>query len=153
MDVSYHELLKAKEKLYFDEMSPRQKERIQLFQSSLTYRDKRLKGYDAVALVEVIEHIDLSRLPSFERVLFEFAKPKTIVLSTPNKEYNSIWEKMNPNSFRHDDHRFEWNREEFLTWVTKVAKKYNYEFEIQSIGDDIEPLGSPTQVAVFTHKG
>ena len=72
-------------------MSPKQKERINLFQGSLTYRDKRLDGFDAAAVVEVIEHLDLNRLKSFERVLFEFAKPKTIILTTPNKEYNVMW--------------------------------------------------------------
>jgi hypothetical protein len=52
-----------------------QRERITLFQGSLTYRDSRLAGYDAATVIEVIEHLDPARLAIFERVLFEFARP------------------------------------------------------------------------------
>ena len=88
MDVSYQELLKAKERLHFEEMSPNLKEKIDLFQGSLTYQDPRLEGFEAAAIVEVIEHLEPNRLNAFERVLFEFAKPEIIFLTTPNKEYN-----------------------------------------------------------------
>ena len=82
MDISYQELTRAKDRLHWDEMAPRQKERIELFQGALTYRDPRLSGYDAAALVEVIEHLDENRLAAFERVVFEFAQPKTVILTT-----------------------------------------------------------------------
>jgi 3' terminal RNA ribose 2'-O-methyltransferase Hen1 len=151
MDVSYNELLKAKERLHFDEMSPKQKERIKLFQGSLTYRDQRLERFDAAAVVEVIEHLDLNRLKAFERVLFEFAKPKTIVITTPNKDYNVIWEKMDPDRMRHEDHRFEWTRKEFREWSENACKKYNYKVEILPVGDEIENIGAPSQMAVFNY--
>ena len=93
MDVSYQELTRCKDRLHWDEMAPRQKDRINLFQGALTYKDKRLEGFDAAAIVEVIEHLDENRLKSFERVVFEFAQPKTIVLTTPNGEYNVLFEK------------------------------------------------------------
>ena len=151
MDVSYNILLKAKERLHFDEMSPRQKERINLFQGSLTYRDKRLEGFDAAAVVEVIEHLDLDRLKSFERVLFEFAKPRTIVLTTPNKEFNVTWEQLNTDTMRHDDHRFEWTRKEFTNWANSMGEIYNYSVEILLIGDEEENIGAPSQMAIFRY--
>ncbi len=151
MDVSYSELIRAKDRLYFDEMSPRQKERIELFQGSLTYKDKRLEGYDAAAVVEVIEHLDLSRLKVFERVLFEFAKPKTVVLTTPNKEYNVMWDTLDLEDMRHSDHRFEWTRSEFKKWVIKIGETYNYKVEVFPVGDEVENIGAPSQMALFTY--
>jgi len=150
MDVSYSELIKAKERLHFEEMSPKQKERINLFQGSLTYRDQRLEGFDAAAVVEVIEHLDLNRLKAFERVLFEFAKPKTVILTTPNKEYNVMWDTLDIQEMRHDDHRFEWTRKEFTEWTNGIGEKYNYKVELLPIGDEVENIGPPSQMAIFT---
>ena len=151
MDVSYNQLIKAKERLHFDEMSPKQKERISFFQGSLTYKDKRLEGFDAAAVVEVIEHLDLNRLKAFERVLFEFAKPKTIVLTTPNKEFNIMWEKLDVDEMRHDDHRFEWTRKEFAEWANKIGQMYHYQVELLPIGEEVENAGTPSQMAIFTY--
>jgi len=151
MDVSYNELIKAKERLHFEEMSPKQKERINLFQGSLTYKDQRLEGFDAAAVVEVIEHLDLNRLKAFERVLFEFAKPKTVVLTTPNQEFNVMWDKLDAVEMRHDDHRFEWTRNEFKEWSNKIGESYNYKVELFSIGDEVENIGAPSQMAIFTY--
>lgn len=151
MDVSYNELLKAKERLHFEELSPKQKERIKLFQGALTYRDHRLEGFDAAAVVEVIEHLDLNRLNAFERVLFEFARPKTVILTTPNQEYNTMWEKLDAGNMRHDDHRFEWTRNEFAEWANKIGKKYNYNVELLPIGEEVEGIGAPSQMAIFKY--
>lgn len=151
MDVSYQELLKAKERMYYDEMSPRQKERIQLFQGSLTYKDKRLEGFDAAAVIEVIEHLDLNRLKAFERVLFDCARPKTVILTTPNQEYNVMWTQLDHDTMRHDDHRFEWTRQEFAEWANRMAETYNYNVEILPIGDEVDNIGSPSQMAIFKY--
>ena len=149
MDVSAGELSKAKDRLYWQEMPPKQKERIELFQGALTYKDKRLEGYDAAAMVEVIEHLDENRLPALERVVFEFARPKTIILTTPNREYNIMFENMN-GSMRHTDHRFEWTRKEFESWATEVAAKNNYQVQFLPVGEIVENVGAPTQMGVFT---
>lgn len=151
MDVSYNELIKAKERLYYDEMSPMQKERIELIQGSLTYKDSRLEEFDAAAVVEVIEHLDVNRLSVFERVLFEFAKPTTIVLTTPNKEYNVMWNTLNTEEMRHSDHRFEWTRKEFEEWAIRIGESYNYKVEFLSVGDEVENVGAPSQMAIFTY--
>lgn len=151
MDVSYDELIKAKERLHFEEMSPKQKDRINFFQGSLTYKDQRLEGFDAAAVVEVIEHLDLNKLKAFERVLFEFAKPKTVFLTTPNKEFNVMWVKLDAEEMRHDDHRFEWTRKEFLEWSNKIGETYNYKVELFPIGEEVEKIGAPSQMAIFTY--
>ncbi len=151
MDVSYKELTKCKDKLYWEEMAPKQKERIDLFQGALTYKDKRLEGFDAAAIIEVIEHLDRNRLKSFEKVVFEYAKPKTIVLTTPNGEYNVLFESLDVGSMRHDDHRFEWTRKEFQDWSYAVAKTNNYKVEFHSIGEEDLKVGPPSQMAIFIY--
>lgn len=149
MDVSAGELSKAKDRLHWQEMPPKQKERIELFQGALTYKDKRLEGYDAAAIIEVIEHLDKNRLPAFERVIFEFARPKTIILTTPNREYNAIFENGVSDTLRHHDHRFEWTRKEFESWATEVAAKNNYQVQFLPVGEVEEQVGAPTQMGIF----
>lgn len=151
MDVSYHELTKAKARLHWEEMAPKQKERVELFQGALTYKDKRLEGFDAAAIVEVIEHLDENRLQSFERVVFKCAKPKTIILTTPNAEYNDLYEKMEAGAIRHTDHRFEWTRKEFEDWAKRVAEKNNYKVEFLPVGKEEEKVGAPSQMGIFTY--
>ena len=76
MDVSHRTLKIARERLHYDRLPENQRKRLRLFQGSLNYRDKRLAGYDAAAIIEVIEHLDLTRLAAFERVIFEFTAPR-----------------------------------------------------------------------------
>lgn len=151
MDVSYQELTKCKDRLHWEDMAPKQKERINLFQGALTYKDDRLSGFDAAAIVEVIEHLDENRLKSFERVVFECAKPKTVVLTTPNGEYNILFENMEADSMRHTDHRFEWTRNEFESWANKVAETHNYCVQFLPIGEEDEKVGAPSQMAIFEY--
>jgi 3' terminal RNA ribose 2'-O-methyltransferase Hen1 len=152
MDVSHRALKIAQERLHHDRLPEKQKERLRFFQGSLGYRDKRLAGYDAAAVVEVIEHLDVSRLAAFERVLFEFASPQTVVVTTPNIEYNVKFENLQAGNFRHKDHRFEWTRDEFQSWATDVAKRFGYAVVFHPIGPEAEDVGSPTQMAVFTRE-
>ena len=152
MDVSYRVLKIAQDRLHYDRLPEKQKKRLHLFQGSLGYRDKRLTGYDAAAVVEVIEHLDLPRLSAFERVLFEFARPRTVVLTTPNIEYNVQFENLKAGNFRHKDHRFEWTRDEFQSWATGITKRFGYTVVFHPIGPEAENVGPPTQMAVFTQE-
>ncbi|MCY3742941.1 MAG: 3' terminal RNA ribose 2'-O-methyltransferase Hen1 [Candidatus Poribacteria bacterium] len=153
MDVSHRALKIAQERLHYDRLPEKQKARLRLFQGSLGYRDKRLTGYDAAAVVEVIEHLDLPQLAAFERVLFEFACPRTVVLTTPNIEYNVKFENLQGGNFRHKDHRFEWTRDEFQSWAADVAKRFGYTVVFHPIGPEAEDVGAPTQMAVFNREG
>ena len=151
MDISYTELTKCKDRLYWDEMAPKQKERIELFQGALTYQDQRLNGFDAAVIVEVIEHLDENRLQSFERVVFGCAQPKTVILTTPNAEYNVLYDTMESGTMRHSDHRFEWSRKEFEAWANAVAAKNNYTVNFHPIGEVDEKVGPPSQMAIFEY--
>ncbi len=150
MDVSFRELEKASQRLRLSEMAPKQKERINIIHGSLTYKDKRISGFDAAVIVEVIEHLDLNRLKAFERVVFEFARPKSVILTTPNKEHNALYEKMETDQMRHTDHRFEWTRAEFESWGQNVAERFGYTVIYKSVGDVHETHGGPTQMAIFS---
>lgn len=150
IDVSGRVLDTAESRLKLDRLAPKQRERIRLLHGSLTYRDRRLRGFDAASVMEVIEHLDPPRLRAFERVVFESARPRLVAVTTPNAEYNVMWPSLRAGQFRHPDHRFEWTRTEFQRWATDVAARFGYSVEFRSIGDDDEAVGSPTQMAVFT---
>jgi 3' terminal RNA ribose 2'-O-methyltransferase Hen1 len=150
MDVSMRSLEIASERLNLDRLPPRQRERIALMHGSLIYRDKRLSGHDVATVIEVVEHLDAARLSAFERVLFEFAKPAFIVLTTPNSEYNVKFTSLAAGQFRHADHRFEWTRAEFQDWAHRQAGRFGYEVAFEGIGDADDTLGTPTQAAIFT---
>jgi 3' terminal RNA ribose 2'-O-methyltransferase Hen1 len=149
MDVSPRCLEIANRRLKLERLPPSQQEKVRLLQGSLTYRDDRLADCDAACAIEVIEHLDLHRLHSFERVLFEFAKPKMVIVSTPNREYNVNFPNLLPGKFRHRDHRFEWTRKEFQDWGNRVAKDFGYRVSFHPIGNIDSFAGSPTQMAVF----
>jgi 3' terminal RNA ribose 2'-O-methyltransferase Hen1 len=149
VDVSHAALQTARDRLRLDRMPPRLRERIELFQTALTYRDRRLEGFDAAALVEVVEHLDAPRLRSFERVVFGHARPKTVVVTTPNREYNAKFEGLPAGELRHRDHRFEWTRAELEAWAGAVAAAHGYGVRFVPIGPEDAELGPPTQMAVF----
>jgi 3' terminal RNA ribose 2'-O-methyltransferase Hen1 len=153
LDVSHRALEIAAERLRLDRMPERQRKRIRLLHGSLIYRDDRLKGFDAAAVVEVIEHLDPPRLAAFERVLFEFARPGTVVVTTPNVEYNVRFESLPAGQFRHRDHRFEWTRKQFRAWATRVADRFGYAVRFLPVGPEDPEVGPATQMAVFTAEG
>jgi 3' terminal RNA ribose 2'-O-methyltransferase Hen1 len=150
MDVSIRSLEFAHRRIGMDRLPGRIKEKITLFHGSLMYKDKRFSGYDAALAVEVVEHLDPPRLEAFEKVVFEHAQPKTIVITTPNREYNAMWDNLSEGALRHGDHRFEWTRDEFKHWAEGLARQYHYAVAYYTIGPESPTLGSPTQMGVFT---
>ncbi|MEU4263070.1 3' terminal RNA ribose 2'-O-methyltransferase Hen1 [Streptomyces argenteolus] len=150
LDVSMRALTIASRRLKLDRMGERQAGRVTLRQGALTYTDKQLKGYDAAVLSEVIEHLDLPRLPALEYAVFGSARPRTVLVTTPNVEYNVRWETLPAGHVRHGDHRFEWTREEFRHWAGQVAGRHGYAVTFVPVGPDDPEVGPPTQMAVFT---
>ncbi|MEM9489819.1 MAG: 3' terminal RNA ribose 2'-O-methyltransferase Hen1, partial [Myxococcota bacterium] len=150
VDVSTRALDFAAQRLELDQMPDHQRERLELFQSSLTYRDDRFAGYDAACAVEVVEHIEPSRLRAFERVLFEFARPRTAIIITPNAEYNVRFSNLPDGRLRHRDHRFEWTRQEFEAWAGRIAEQHGYTVRFVPIGPGDDEVGAPTQMGVFS---
>jgi SAM-dependent methyltransferase len=149
-DVSSRALAVAERRLRVDTMPPRRRERLSLIQSSVTYRDRRLAGLDAMVLMEVIEHIDQPRLAALERTVFAEARPGNVVVTTPNSEYNIRFESLPAGAMRHRDHRFEWTRPEFAGWAQRVATENGYDVRFLPVGREDAEVGSPTQMAVFT---
>ena len=149
LDVSHRALETAHRRLRLDKLPTRQRERVTLLHGSLTYRDKRLSGYDAAIAMEVIEHIDLPRLDAFEEAVFGTAKPKAVLITTPNAEYNALFDGLSAGAFRHKDHRFEWTREEFQNWSSQVAARRKYDVRFEDIGPAHPAYGAPTQMGVF----
>lgn len=149
VDVSVHVLARAVRKLRLERMPPLQRQRIELAQAALTYRDPRFAGFDAAVAVEVIEHMDLPRLPAFERTVFGAARPGTVIVTTPNVEYNALFPTLPAGKLRHADHRFEWTRAEFRDWASGVATRHGYSVHFAGIGPEDPMRGPPTQMASF----
>jgi len=152
MDVSVRTLEYAAKRLNLERLPTAKAERIALMHGSLLYRNSRLEGFDAAVVAEVIEHLDPPRLAAFERVVFEFAKPSTIILTTPNREYNVLWESLPADKLRHRDHRFEWTRQEFQAWATALAGRFGYAVRFLPVGPEDPAHGPPTQMGVFECK-
>ncbi|RVW09810.1 3' terminal RNA ribose 2'-O-methyltransferase Hen1 [Prescottella agglutinans] len=153
VDVSDGELQRARRRLRADEFSDAQRERLSLLHSSVVYRDSRLAGFDAAVLMEVIEHVDPPRLPALERSVFGEMRPRTVVVTTPNSEYNPLYPTLAPGAFRHPDHRFEFDRDQFREWAETIASTYGYTVGFAPVGPLDESVGAPTQLAVFTREG
>jgi len=150
MDVSWRSLETAHRHLYLDRMPEAQRKRIDLIHGSLMYRDQRLHGFDAATLIEVIEHLDPPRLAACERVVFEQAQPGTVIVTTPNAEYNGVFATLLAGEFRHKDHRFEWTRQQFAAWATAVGDRFGYRVRFVPVGSEHPSFGAPTQMGVFT---
>jgi len=149
VDASAAALDRAARRLHLDEMAPRQRDRIRLLLGALTYADRRLSGYDAAVLAEVVEHVDTGRLAALEHAVLGVAAPQTVVITTPNAEYNPRYPGLAPGAFRHPDHRFEWTREQFRAWAESVAARYGYAVRFEPVGAADPAVGPPTQMAVM----
>ena len=150
VDPSVRTLEAAHRKLRLHQAGDAMSERVALQMGSLTYGDRRWKGFDAATLVEVIEHIEPHRLSALVMSLFADARPNMVVITTPNREYNVLFETMKENQLRHPDHRFEWTRAEFEGWAKEVAKDHGYTAEFAPLGPVDETHGGPSQMAIFT---
>jgi len=148
-DVSDRALRMAERRLMLERLPDKKRERVRLLQSSLTYRDSRLTGYDAAVLMEVIEHVDPARLAALEHTVFAFAQSSTVVVTTPNAEYNPNFPWLPAGEFRHRDHRFEWTRAQFREWAERMATGFGYAVRFLPVGQEQPEVGPPTQMAVF----
>lgn len=150
LDVSVRVLERSAKRLHMASMAPRQRERVQLLHGSLTYRDARIAGWDAATAIEVIEHLDPYRLDAFANCVFGFAQPTSVILTTPNSDYNQLFPSLPAGQFRHPDHRFEWSRAEFAAWAHAIGERFSYAVAFRPVGDEHPEHGPPTQMAVFT---
>jgi 3' terminal RNA ribose 2'-O-methyltransferase Hen1 len=150
VDVSQRAIDRSPTRLGIDRLTPQARSRVELFHGSPTYRDERFAGYDAACLAETIEHFDPEKLTAVERVVFEYASLATVVVTTPNAEFNARLPGLEPGSRRNPDHRFEWTRRQFQGWAEEVGTRFGYRHKFVSIGAEDPELGPPTQMAVFT---
>jgi 3' terminal RNA ribose 2'-O-methyltransferase Hen1 len=148
--VSVTALERAARRLRLDSMPEAGRVRLRLFQSALTYRDTRLSGLDAAVLAEVVEHVDPPRLPALEHAVFAGIAPRTVVVTTPNAEYNVRFPGLAAGAFRHHDHRFEWTCRQFGEWAARVGAEHGYAVRFLPVGTEDPQVGPPTQLAVFT---
>ena len=150
LDASTRALERASDRLKLNLAGGPTAHRLTLLHSALTYCDERWRGTDAAVLVEVIEHLEPDRLPALAGVVFGSARPKTVVVTTPNAEHNVLFPNLPASKFRHPDHRFEWTRAQFRMWAAEVENRFGYAATFHEIGTPNEIHGAPTQMAVFS---
>jgi len=149
VEPSERERLKALKRYEKNAEDPSFKPPLSMF-GSLFYVDDQLRGADVMILCEVIEHIDEDRIPKMMTTLLNLYRPKTLFVTTPNREYNEVYGL--DSSYRHPDHRFEWTRSEFISFCETQAERFGYTCTFSGIGDSHPTFGEPTQLAEFTRK-
>jgi hypothetical protein len=82
-------------------------------------------------------------------VVFEHARPTTVIVTTPNFDYNAKFPGLPAGRFRHPDHRFEWTRAEFAEWAGGIAERQSYTVRFAPVGEVDPELGAPTQMGIF----
>ena len=147
MDVSTEKIARAKKRI---QQQPDTSNASELFVSSLTYRDDRLKNYDAAILCEVIEHFDRCWIDTIMDNILGYIRPNLLILTTPNRDYNITFPTLEAEYLRHSDHRFEFSTLEFTEWCYNIASIHSYTFEYATIGKSRENIGAPTLMGVFT---
>ena len=124
-------------------------EKVELVHGSIAQPPVSLAGFDAAVLVETIEHVDPDRLSLIERSVFQEMRPATVVITTPNSDFNPLLG-VPAHRFRHPDHRFEWGREKFRSWMEGVARRNDYVFSCHDVAGAHPVHGGATQMAILT---
>jgi 3' terminal RNA ribose 2'-O-methyltransferase Hen1 len=126
--------------------------RVELIRGSYTEPNPALAGYEAAAMVETIEHVHPEQLSRVEMAVFAGYRPGCLLMTTPNREYNPLFD-LAPGEFREQDHKFEWDRVKFQRWARGVAHRNGYTVEFGGIGEFVPDAGHPTQTAFFMRSG
>ncbi|MEX0975890.1 MAG: methyltransferase domain-containing protein [Woeseia sp.] len=147
IDPSLEALLSLRIRL--DTLSGRALAEVDLLHASMTEAGDRLRGYDCAVLLETIEHTEPGRLSILERSVFGTMRPTTVIVTTPNADYNALLG-MPPGSFRHPDHRFEWGRPKFRRWAQGVATRNAYRVAFSDIAGQHPIHGGASQMSIFT---
>lgn len=84
-------------------------------------------------------------------------RPRLVIVTTPNADFNVLFPSMIAGTFRHADHKFEFTRQEFKTWAQNVAHRYGYLVEFNGVGEaplneQHRNIGTCTQIASFYHQ-
>lgn len=110
--------------------------------------------FDVVTLIEVIEHLYIKDLENLVEHVFAYIRPRLVIVTTPNADFNVLFSQMPCGQFRHADHKFEFTRYQFSLWAQQIAVNYNYLVEFSGVGEaplneQHRNIGTCTQIAIF----
>jgi 3' terminal RNA ribose 2'-O-methyltransferase Hen1 len=149
IDLSSDSLARLRKKL---QVLPGEfREKVELIHGSISEPQRVLAGFDAAVLVETIEHIDPDRLSLVERRVFQDMRPETVVITTPNGDFNPLLG-VSPHRFRHPDHRFEWGRAKFRSWAEGVAERNGYAVTCRDVAGAHPVHGGASQMALLKRR-
>lgn len=121
---------------------------VELIHGSMTDASPAMVNFDCAVLLEVIEHVDPERLSVLERAVFSIMRPATVLITTPNADFNPLLG-VPQRRFRHLDHRFEWGRVKFSRWAQRVADRTGYRVAFSDVAGNHPVLGGASQMAFF----
>lgn len=147
IDLSADALTRLREKLH--ELPAGFREKVELIHGSIADPPRVLAGFDAAVLVETIEHVDPDRLSMVERSVFHHMRPSTVVMTTPNGDFNPLLG-VPSHRFRHPEHRFEWGRVKFRSWAEGVARRHGYAVVCRDVAGAHPVYGGASQMALLT---
>ncbi|KAH7911687.1 hypothetical protein BJ138DRAFT_1006068 [Hygrophoropsis aurantiaca] len=144
---------------------------VKIWKGGLETLNPEFVGADCIVSTEVIEHLPEEILDEFAPVLLGVYHPRLLLISTPSYNFNARFSPPGTERpdgypdptgrtnriFRHHDHKFEWDTEEFGRWCKDVAREWGYSARVDTIGTAQErdewgrdeELGGATQVAAF----
>jgi len=129
---------------------------LSVVKADITKNDPLFQNLDAITCIELIEHLPAEQLKCFPATVFGFFKPRIVIISTPNREFNVLFPTLKDGRFRHWDHKFEWTRDQFQPWCHDICKSYGYTVEFSGVGQTSDQtthhVGFCTQIAIFTQQ-
>lgn len=100
-----------------------------------------------VIMTEVIEHMNKEDAETLINKVLTWPF-KSLIITTPNKEFNHNYQ-LFEDDVRHDDHKLEFNKEEFVTLMNDLVNNSDKSVEFFDIGDCVNNL-KPTLAAIVS---
>ena len=93
------------------------------YNGSFLKENNEFRQYDCIIGIEIIEHLFEDEINVLSKIIFSKIKPKVIIFTTPNIEYNINLPILH-GGFRNIDHKFEFNPKELNQYGKSICLKY-----------------------------
>jgi 2-polyprenyl-3-methyl-5-hydroxy-6-metoxy-1,4-benzoquinol methylase len=111
--------------------------------------DVQMDDLHDIICIEVIEHMPLDDAKALVVKLAQ-RNFRKLIISTPNVTFNQFYTSM-CGPFRHDDHKFEFDRQEFQSFIAECLAEVGGNFNVRDfgVGDQVADI-SMAQACIIT---
>lgn len=102
--------------------------------------------YDVI-ITEVIEHMGKDESQKVVKWVLDNVNFDKIIVTTPNIEFNVHY--MLGDKFRHDDHKWELTKEQFIGYMNEVLNGYTFTTKYIDIGDQVDGITTSQGVLII----